>query len=54
MNDGLWVNAKDDFIIKRDEKIILRVYRFCKHHYEFFLGILFTIIIIYLVKGLIL
>lgn len=33
-----WVDAKDDFIVKRDEKLILGLYRLVKVHWKFFVG----------------
>jgi hypothetical protein len=34
-----WVDAKDDFVVKRDEKIILGLYRIVRTYYQFFVGL---------------
>ena len=40
-----WINAQQDLIHKADEKLLIKIYRFCKKHYEFFLGLFIALII---------
>lgn len=41
--------AKGNLIFKRDEKIIINIYRFIKKHWEFFAGIISCLIILGLI-----
>ena len=46
-----WEDArgKTNLIIGMDERVVIKIYRFCKNHREFFLGIAVTIIFTVLV-----
>ena len=36
---GIWIDAKDHLVSKRDEKAMLSVYRVIKIYWQFFVGL---------------
>jgi len=47
--DVKWVEAKDDFVVRRDEKLVLGVYRFVRTYYQFFFGLFLGLLIMGLI-----
>ena len=49
--DDEWVDKRSELLVKGlDERVLLRVYRFCKSHYEFFIGFLVCFVLFVLVS----
>lgn len=50
MEKNEWIdNTEKEKIHGFDERAILKIYRFCKQHYEFFFGVIVTVIVFVLI-----
>ena len=47
-DDAEWIDSRGKHVYLRglDERMLIRFYRLCKDHYEFFLGVFLTVIVV--------